>query len=537
MAAKQNDPIRVMLEKRNPEWEVNNAEWGFLRQALEGGHTYVAGNLYRHELEDPKIFAGRQMRAADHHYNLTRLVIDSYEGYLFQVPPTLAPKSPACIEAYADKAGQDECSLSDFTKEVTRWLLAYGVIYIATDKPEAVRPEGRELSAQEEADQGLVPYSYVIHPQYMLDGKLEKGRFLWCIVQEDSRDDQDPESTGEPIVRYRVWEKDRIRVYRKDPKTSKKQSPAYLLESEIKNELGYIPIVPVYYGETSKDFSCPGLISDIAHIDRAIFNKGSLLDEVHYKVTFPQLVIPYGGNLFGDTGLSPEGQQIVTMGLDSFIPFQADTGEPKFLNYPEGPAKELREAIKEMVIHATALALLDGEAAQGTTRETASGVTKSYIFQKLNKRLATIADTLEDAFRNVFKDVQAWTGDDSELPDNPLDFPNQFEVKSLTQEITDYIAVLGIGISSPTFKAEVYKKVVRLSMPKLDDEALTAIDNEIEQMVQDEYQMETLQNDAKAAGHEADKTQAEAQVNGLDPVTLDQKATGANLTRELEKPE
>jgi hypothetical protein len=526
--------IAAMLNKRHPEYTANLPEWNFMEASVTGGPGYVSGNLYQHALEELEVYRGRALRARDQHYNISGLVVDSYEGYLCQEPPIVSDAAPSCIAAYAARATDEGSTLEDFSKEVTRDLLKYGILYIVTDKP-AIDVD-RELSAAEDMALGNQPYSYVVHPQNLLDGKIVNGQFVWAIIRETAREDETPESPGNDVIQYRVWECDRIRVYKEDPN----EPGCFILVSEVPNGYGIVPIARVAYNKNTKGFACPGLISDIAHMDRAIFNMNSLQDEINYKATFPQLAIPYDGKLFttneaGEETLSGAGEQILKMGLESFIPYSSVAGAPAYLNYPDGPSKDLREAVKGKCLAAFALAFLDGENGVEEVHSTGSGVSKSYTFQKLNKRLSAISDVIESAFLAVFRIICVIQGVNPEaLPEGAIDFPDTFEIKSLTQEITDIIALLGSGLKSQTFSIEVFKRLVRLAFPKMDEDILAQIDEEIEAGVSDEYQMQELSATAQAAGLAASATQSTAAAAGVDPAGI-VKSNSATGVRTAEK--
>jgi hypothetical protein len=222
-------------------------------------------------------------------------------------------------------------------------------------------------------------------------------------------------------------------------------------------------------------------VADIAHLDRGIFNKCSLQDEIHYQVTFPQMAIPYEGELFDDEGLTGEGRSILEMGLHTVIPYSTQAGEPKYITPSSEPSQDLGASIAQMTHLAFSLALLDGEVATEGTRTSASGVSKAYTFEKLNKRLASIADTQEAGWAKVFLLVCKWQGEDPEqLPPIPWDFPEQFEVRSLAQEIEDLAAILAGNPPSGILKAELWKRIAKKALPKLDAALMGQIEEEIE---------------------------------------------------------
>lgn len=482
----ENDLIKRLIARRHPEHKASCKEWQFLRQSIEGGPAYVDGNLFKHPKEDPTVFEERKKRAADHHYNLTGQVLDTYEGYLFQQEPTAAEGLPQCVTEFLEHADQDGRSAISLAKSISLWEAGYGIIWVCVDKPpiQADRP----LSAAEEDQAGIKPYAYIVHPTHILDGRIERGEIQWLLVQEDERDDKDPlTSSGDIVTRYRLWTKTEWTLI--TPQKGDGGQETFQVETQA-HTLKRVPFVAFRYGE-GNDFASPGLVSDIAHLDRGIFNKCSLLDEIHYAVTFPQLAIPFEGELYNDSGLTPEGNAILTMGLHSVIPYSVGRdgglGKPDYVTPPSGPSQDLSASISQMSVLALSLALLDGEFSppqsgeNGKASAAASGVSKAYTFEKLNKRLAAIAKTLEEGFRKIFELVCLWQGEDpAKLPPVPWDFPETFEVRSLAQEIEDLAAILATSPPSAVLKAELWKRIARKALPKAEAEILEEIEEEID---------------------------------------------------------
>lgn len=473
----ESNRLKRIVARRHPDYVGNLAEWTFLRQSIEGGPDYVNNNLYKHPKENSEIYAARIKRASDNNFNICQLVMDNYEGFIFQIPPEAAAELPPAIVDFMNKADLEGKPLICLAQEVMHWMATYGVVTVCIDKPSADM-DPNELTAAQEADANLDPYAYVIHPTHLLDAKLDKGEFCWALIQEDVRDDEDPwTSTGAIVTRWRLWERDQWTLI--SCARSKDGTEVYSAISGP-NDLGRVPLVQFCFTET-KGLAAKGLLRDIAHIARAVFNKTSLLDEIHYAVTFPQLAIPYTGEIFNEQGLTPEGNTILTMGLHDVLPFPREAGPPVYVSPEAGPSTQLETSIKGLVILALTLALLEGEAGQEGGRNGGSGVSKAYVFEKLNRRLSNIADTLEQGFQNVIKMVALWLNIDPEsLPPVAWNFPDNFEVRSLAQEIADTIALLGADVPSDRFKRELFKQIVRKAFPKLDPKLLEEIDEEIE---------------------------------------------------------
>lgn len=504
-------PLTRLVERRHPEHKRHCGEWCFLREAIEMlPGEYAEKHLFKHPKEDASVFANRKARAADHRHNLTREVLETYLGYLFQSPPTKAEGLPEAAVEFLEKADLDGRPAIELAKDIAFWGAAFGVVWICVDMPAtspavvAAGPEGeaeeRPMSRRQEREAGLAPYAYVVHPTHVLDGRMVNGRPEWLLVKEDDRDDADPmTSSGEVLERWRLWlPTEWVLIEKIKPTEGQAVTEIYRIADRKAHNAGCVPFVGHRFGRGS-GFASPGLVAEIAHIDRAIFNKTSLVDEIHYAVTFPQLGYPYSGNLYEEGvdasgnktgGLTPEGKAILTVGLHSVIPYNAESGAPAYITPPSEPAIEIRQSIREMAKVALALALLDGEIGieageDGPAQGAESGVAKSYVFEKLNRKLAEIADGLQATFRKILELVCRWMGIDPDaetggLPGVPWDFPDSFEVRSLAQELLDLTTILASTPPSSTLVAELWKRVAKKALPKADEETMETISAEID---------------------------------------------------------
>lgn len=493
--------IEKMIARRHPDYEVHAPEWDFIDKAIAGGPGYVEGNLYQHPKEDDRVFAARKKRAADNHFNLTAQVLNTWLGYLFQKLPTQDPKLHEVLQAFIKSGTQDRQGLIELAKEIAKCGLGKGKAWIAVDKPAAIVDDQgapRTLTLQQEREAGLSPYAYLVAPQDVLDGKIERGEVVWLFVREHVRDDADPiTGSGEVTCRYRLWTRDAWVLI--TPKKTKGGAAAGYDVTEGTHQVGRVPFVAYTHGDGS-GFACPGLLADIAHVDRAIWNKWSLLDEIHYSITFPQLAMPHDGPLYEDTSdgddeepsyeLTPEGAEVLEVGLHSVLPYNSEKGAPAYVVPPSGPSQELARSIDQMTRLLFAMALLDGEtsATEGdASKASPSGISKAYTFEKLNKALAKVAAKLEAVFRQVFELVLLWQGLAAEvdnLPEVPWDFPEQFEVQSLASFLADFFTFMGGNVPSAKAQVVAWQLAIRRMFPKLTPDELEEIDQEIEDQIE-----------------------------------------------------
>lgn len=59
-----------------------------------------------------------------------------------------------------------------------------------------------------------------------------------------------------------------------------------------------------------------------------------------------------------------------------------------------------------------------------------------------------------------------------------VDYPDEFDMKSLEKEIEDAVKLKSLQIS-PTFEAELMKRLAKKALPKIDEETARDIEEEI----------------------------------------------------------
>ncbi|MCH7496215.1 MAG: hypothetical protein IH825_09035, partial [Candidatus Marinimicrobia bacterium] len=105
-----------------------------------------------------------------------------------------------------------------------------------------------------------------------------------------------------------------------------------------------------------------------------------------------------------------------------------------------------------------------------------SGISKAFDWLSTATVLAEKADNFEEAERNTIRLWLKWQG----IEDAPftVDYPDEFDVKSLEKEIEDAVKLKSLQIS-PTFEAELMKRLAKKALPKITDEKANDIEEEI----------------------------------------------------------
>lgn len=477
--------VEKLIKRTHPQVALHAAEWAFLRGAIEGTPAaYVAANLHRYPREAAGIYDARARRAQDLCLGLLDTALAAYIGHLFAEQAVQAEGLGPAVAEFLAKPSSGEGDARTLARLLSPFILTQGIIWMAVDKPAAALGD-RPLSAQEEAEAGLRPYAYIVHPTHVRDGAWgADGQLLWLLVQEDHRDDADPwASSGETTCRFRLWTREAWALIEATEGSDGKKT--WGITSEGPNPLGLVPFVPFTADPVGPGvFACPGPLAKVAHLDRAALNLSSQLDEVHMMATFPQLAIPMGSN-----PTEEDSARALTMGLHSVIPFYSEDGPPRWVVADMAAAQELRQGIADKARQALSVALMDGDVAtEGRQVQQASGVAKAFDFKKLNGALATISTQMERGIWGIARLAALWQGEvPPEAP--PLDFPDDFDVRSLAEELQELLGVKAAGIASPTLTKALQKAAARKVLPKASPETLAAIDAEIDAGPDAEFDM------------------------------------------------
>lgn len=493
---------QVWLDRRHPQYGAYVDHWEFLRQSYVGGPEYLSANLQPFWREGAGSFDDRQRRA--HHYAFSRKVVDIFNGYLWQQPPSRKREelSPALLAFWenADGAGHDIDTV--MSQQVTPWTMAFGRFFGIVDKPTTVA-----RTRAEERTLGLFPYLTFYSPIDVLDARLENGRPVWLLLRERVRDDSVPmTSSGAVEERYRLWTRLDWTLWKVVTDEGNNQRRAVLIGQGL-HPVGEVPVVTFDHRTAESWFVSPSLIWEIAYLDRSIFNHISLLDTVLYDTSFPQLRIPFQALMPGqgedEAGAEQQARgKLIELSTKAAFTYDANSPTaPDWMAAPTEPAAVLNERIRAEIDELYRHVSLAGEMAQ--TVNEASGISKEHDFRKLNKLLATQADNMEQAEYQTLRYVAAWMGEDPDtVPHDAVDYPDSFDVKTLMDDLSEIAAMAQAEMPREVI-AQAQKDAVKRAFGKLPETELQALLDAIDAAA------DAPQFDMKAAIDEVRRVDAE----------------------------
>jgi len=451
------DPtLKQVLAQRHPLYDEFSADWQFFLDSYLGGTNYTRGGsyLFSHDREDPKRFAARLNRAVFNNY--TRKVVDIYKSFIYR-QPILRTSDDEKINLFLSDADRQGHSFDRVMSEsVAKLAFTMGHVVVLVDLNK--RTEGDALSRADEQDKQISPYISVYAPTNVMDWSLNAdGSYRWIRLQEPAPDTSNPYTVrGKAGPRYRIWTESDWRLYDEDgvqvdggPNTIGRVPAERIapLDHPVKSELGL------------------SIVSDIAPLNRSIYNYRSLLDEFLYLQCFNVMAIPIPGD---PKAVDTVKKLVSTLGTSTGVFFDPTKGgAPSYLSPPMPPADFLLRMIESSAKEIIDLAKLQDRSASAKGE---SGMARAYEFIEAEAVFSSIARNLEDGERRILNLVNLWGDDSSTIDTVPVttEYPDSFSVTDFNQEIENTLSLLTMDISD-TFNQKLKEQIVKQALPSLED--------------------------------------------------------------------
>lgn len=384
----------------------NRDRWQFLYESYAGGEEYRrAAHLTKYVLETPGEYAARlQNTPLDNH---CASVIQTYVSFLFREHPE---RDFNDWEGYEDVASflrdadMEGKSFDNFMKQVSIWSSVFGHSWVIMTKPNL----GQMTQAQEQAA-GLRPYVNLLTPLVVSDWRWERkpnGRYELSYFKY-------VEEVVDKITVVKEWTPDTIKTWHMDD--VKKE--AYVETIEV-NELGLIPAILVYnHRSVTKDIGISD-ISDVADLQKLIYNFTSENEQAIRLSSHPTLVVPPTAQLGSGAGAIIQLQESSDPGLNPYV-----------LDTNGNATGAIHSSIDKLVEAIDRISFTGG--VRSTIKKTVSGVAMEVEFSLLNAKLAEKADNLELAEEQLWQlfglyQNRLWMGE--------IHYPDSFMIRDTDRE-------------------------------------------------------------------------------------------------------
>jgi len=434
------------ISKTHDVYNLNAPKWEFFLRSYMGGNDYRDGEyLLKYILEDKTEYQKRlDLTPLDNH---CKNVINIYSSFIWRLPPTRNfgdLVEDQALKSFLKDADMDGRSLNSFMSEAQMWSGVYGHVWLIMDKPAVIANTRADELAQE-----VRPYLTLITPENVFDWNYERsanGRYELTMLKVREWIDDDRSF-------YRIWEKDTIKGYEVIGEEAK-------LIEKMDNPLGIIPAVCLYGNRSPIRGIGHSDITDVAYMQRAIYNELSEIEQLIRISNHPSLV----KSVDTDAGAGA-GSVIEVSDTDSIKPY--------LLQPSGGNLDAIRASITDKVEAINRMTHMG--AVRATDAQTKSGVALQTEFQLLNAKLSEKADLLELAEEQLWNLFAMWQGITSEIM---VDYPDTFDLRDYGTELEFLQRAKASGVNSPTFKKGVDKAIAELV---LSDDDLAQATMEIEE--------------------------------------------------------
>ena len=446
---------RDFLVELHPDYDRKMNDWNFHYRSYLGGQDYENGYfLHRYILETEEEYLKRaEFTPLDNH---CRNVVQIYSSFLFRVPPTRnfgSLTGDPQLEQFLMDADFDGRMYNNLIREAQVNASIYGTCWLIVDKPNS-----NAKTRAEELSQDIRPYISVYTPENVTNWKYERasnGRYYLTslTVVEDMM--------GKDAI-VKVWTMEDITTYKVEDFTIGYATKKPTKIDEQENALGTIPAVILYNQRTSKRGIGISDLSDVAELQKSIYNDYSEIEQLIRLSNHPSLV------------KTPNVE--ASAGAGSVIEMPEDLA-PELKPYIIQPSAQSLESIMKTI--QTKVDAINRITHMGAVRNTknqiSSGVALRTEFELLNARLSEKSDYLQNTEEQIFDLYAKWQGTTF---DGEIIYPDSFDLRDYASDLQFLQQAKASGVTSDTFIKEVDKQIARAVVD--DDEKIANIDAEID---------------------------------------------------------
>ena len=449
------------------DYKENITNWEYYIRSYNGGYDYMVGQyLNRYNLELDNEFNQRLANTpCDNH---CKNIIQIYSSFLFRVKASrdfgnMADESS--LKSFLKDSDFDGNNFSTVMKQAQNYASIYGHTMLILDKPKI-----QTTTKAEEINQEIRPYLSIVTPENILDWNFKRqlnGKYVLDYLK--IREEVDKEG-GSYI---RMWFEDRVdTVYVEDGGAEPR------LIDTADNQIGKIPAVILYNAKSHKRGIGQSDLTDIADLQKSIYNEFSEIEQLIRLTNHPSLVKTGGVNASAGAGAVIE------------MPEEMDSNLKPYLLQPSGQnLVAIMDSINNKVESINRIAHTG--AVRTTKTQVTSGVALQTEFELLNARLSEKADNLQLAEEQIFKCYAMYQNAQF---DGEINYPDSFNIRDFASDLVFYQQAKSINVPSSTLNKEIDKEIARAVVD--DDEKLGLIFDEIDankevgQFTQEEPQAE-----------------------------------------------
>jgi hypothetical protein len=441
---------RNQILDTHKDYNESIANWEFYIRSYNGGYDYTVGQyLNRYNLELDNEYHQRLYNTpCDNH---CRNIIQIYSSFLFRVKPTREfgeLEGEPTLSNFLKDADLDGNNFNAVIKQAQNYASIYGHVLLILDKPPVqTRTRADELS------QDIRPYVSIVTPENVFDWnytRLLNGKYELDYLKIREEVDKVGGSY------FRIWTPEKI-----DTVYIEKYGDNPRVIDTAENQIGKIPAVILYNAKSHKRAIGQSDLSDIANLQKSIYNDYSEIEQLVRLTNHPSLVKTPSVNASAGAGAIIE------------MPEELEPNLKPYLLQPSGQNLEsIMNTIKTKVEAINRIAHTD--AVRTTKTQVSSGIALQTEFELLNARLSEKADNIEIAEEQLFRLYAQYQ---NTVFDGLIDYPDSFNIRDYASDLTFFQMAKAMNIESATFNKEVDKEIAKAVVD--DNDILNQIIDEI----------------------------------------------------------
>ena len=433
------------------DYQENVKNWEYYIRSYNGGYDYTLGQyLNRYNLELDNEFNQRLANTpCDNH---CKNIIQIYSSFLFRVKASRDfgnMQDEASLESFLKDADLEGNSFTSVIKQAQNYASIYGHCMLILDKPSI-----QTNTKAEEINQEIRPYISIVTPENIFDWNFERqpnGKYILNYLKIREEVDK---SGGSYM---RLWYPDRVdTIYVEEVGTEP------TLIDTATNQIGKIPAVILYNAKSHKRGIGQSDLTDIADLQKSIYNEFSEIEQLIRLTNHPSLVKTNSVNASAGAGAVIE------------MPDEMEPNLKPYLLQPSG--QNLISIMDSITKKVDAINRIAHTGAVRTTRtQVSSGIALQTEFELLNARLSEKADNLQLAEEQIFK---LYSEFQNASFDGEINYPDSFNIRDYASDLLFYQQAKAVNVQSNTLNKEIDKEIARSVVD--DDEKLSQIFDEID---------------------------------------------------------
>lgn len=461
-------PTRLSIDFQFPVLPLRNSNGQLIDPNARTTYDTVSywSLLFRHNREQEFEFENRRRRA--HYFNPVRTAVNALVSHAMKKGVTRDEGNATLDDFWRGVDCKRTKDMDHWMRDGLRYAAVEGIMWACLDTDVDSAAEGEAVQTRGDSK----PYGYWVNPLDIWDWSTDDdGELVWLKQFVISDNVRTPMEAVRPQHRFRIWYADRVEEFSTDPASGTAFNPP-----EVRaHKFGRVPFEPLY-GVRCPDVDFPdgeSMVGDFCKAANSVYNYSSLLNEIAYKQTFSQLVVPG----YIDT---------VAAGTSTFLSITDPGGfEPKFIAPDPEQARVLMELIAG-TLEQMRQSLGIGRGQQEASKQKSSAAALSLENEDKRSILGDIAAEAEDFERRwalLVLSAKTGGGKAPTMDDLPhIQYPQDFDLQALKDELDEAMSLRNLGLS-PEVMGEIRRQAVARKFAGMPPDKLNGLLDSLKSVV------------------------------------------------------